>query len=147
MERWIARVTIGAATFLAGSIVLTLGFGFLCYALYLGLLTMTSPAVAALATGGAVLILAVVIVLIGRLISAGSRARPRSEDSDKGGTGAETNKLATDIGDLVGRELISLVRANPGRTAIASLLSGFAIGAFPELRHAIRDLLIKNKGK
>ncbi len=140
------RVAIGAATLLAASIVLTLGFGFLCYALYLGLLTLTSPAIAALATGAAALILAAVIVLLGRLISSGSRAGPKSGGQDKG-AGSDTNKLAADLGDLLGRELISLVRANPRSTAIASLLSGFAIGAFPELRQAIRDLLTKNNGK
>lgn len=145
MERWIARLAIAVAALLVASIVLLAGIGFLCFALYLTLLEKTSPPIAAAATGLAALILAGFTIFAARLISAGMTASRRAERRSKDGVSAdEASKLATDLGNLLGKELGSLVHTNPRVTLVVSLLSGFAIGAFPGLRRALRDLLLKS---
>lgn len=141
MHRWMIRATIGTATLLAAAVTLTVGAGFLCFALYASLAAATSPVKAALGTGAALLVVAIVIFIAGRLISGALRRRQRRDNRRSGGsTGHTENKLAADLGAVIGEELISLLRANPRSATVASLLAGFAIGAFPQARRAIHDL-------
>lgn len=140
MQRWMLRATIGTATLLAALIAVGVGAAFLCFALYASLEAATSRVNAALATGGALLVLAILIAVMGLVISrALRRRRRRAARTDDRATRA-ADALASDLGAVVGEELISLLRTNPRSAAAASLLSGFAIAAFPELRRVIRDL-------
>ncbi len=145
MDRWIARLAIAVASVVVASIVLLSGIGFLCFALYLGLLGTTSAPIAAAATGVAALILAALTIVAARLISASLSAPRRPGARDREGVSPEeATQLASELGNVLGKELTSLVHANPRGTLVVSLLSGFAIGAFPGLRHALRDLLSKS---
>lgn len=144
MDRWMARVTAGAVTLVIALLALMVAFGFFGVTVFLELRTVISPPLAALATGGAALILAGIISLIGRMV-----ASDRGSASQDGGNsgGSELNKLAADLGEILGKEAISAIRANPRSTALVSLFSGFALAAFPELRRVIVGLIDKGDRK
>jgi hypothetical protein len=133
MHRMATRIAIRIAALLAAVIMVVCGLGFLCFAAYLALLDRVSPPLAALIAAGAAFILAGMIVLLGRAIIALIRRRQR-HDADR---------LAETFRELLGDELVSLATENPHATLLTSLLTGFAVGAVPELRHVLRDLLRK----
>lgn len=144
MDRWMARVTAGAVTLVIALLALMVAFGFFGVTVFLELRTVISPQLAALATGGAALILAGIISLIGRMVASDRGSSSR----DKGTSGgSEINKLAADLGEILGKEAISAIRANPRSTALVSLFSGFALAAFPELRQVIVRLIDKGDSK
>jgi predicted phage tail protein len=144
MDRWMARVTAGAVTLVIALLALMVAFGFFGVTVFLELRTVISPPLAALATGGAALILAGIISLIGRMVA--SDRGSASQDGRNSG-GSELNKLAADLGEILGKEAISAIRANPRSTALVSLFSGFALAAFPELRRVIVGLIDKGDRK
>lgn len=133
MRGLIKRATINLAAMLIALAVLMAGLGFLWFALYLALLEHLSPPMAALATGLAAIILAALIALLGRAIAARTQKKQRRDAST----------LAAELGDLLGEEFLARAAAHPHATLLTSLLSGFAVGAFPELRGVLRDLLRK----
>jgi hypothetical protein len=134
MNRLITRVAITVAALLLAAIIALAGIGFLCFALYLALLQYLLPPMAALATAGAMFVLAVLIFLVGRAMSAMAKSRRRSRD--------ESLSTAA-LGELLGHEFSTHAAAHPHTTLFASLLAGFAVGASPDLRHFLRDLVSK----
>jgi hypothetical protein len=142
MNRWIARVASAVVSLLVASIIVLVGIGYLCFALYLALLERMSAPIAAALTGLAALVLAALTVLAARVIAAALTAPRRSARRDKDGINSdEASKLATEIGRVLGKELVSRAHANPQATLVVSLL---AIGAVPGLRRALREVLFKS---
>ncbi len=134
MDRLITRVAINVAALLLAASIALAGIGFLCFALYLALLQYLSPPLAALATAGAMFVLAALIILAGRAIGTMIKSRRRSRDE----------RLATAVlGELLGHEFSTRAASHPHATLFASLLAGFAVGASPNLRRILRDLLFK----
>jgi hypothetical protein len=133
MDRLARRIAIRIAAFLAAMALVICGLGFLCFAAYLALLDRVSPPMAALIASGAAFVLAAIVILAARAIIAVTRRRQR-HDADR---------LAEAFGELLGDDLVALATENPHATLFTSLLTGFAVGAVPELRHVLRDLLRK----
>lgn len=133
MNRLMRRAGINIAAALTALAVLVAGLVFLCFAAYLALLERLSPPLAALVTGLAAIILAALIVFLGRAIAARVQPPPHRDAND----------LVAELRNLLGEEVMAQAAAHPQATVLTSLLSGFALGAFPELRHVLRDLLRK----
>lgn len=132
MERILTRLAIALTAFLTAAVVVIVAVAFLCFAFYLSLVDHLSPPIAALLTAGGALLLAVVIVLLGRGLSALMRGRKRGDG------------WAGIFGGVIGEELAARAAGHPRSTLLASLLSGFALGASPELRHLLRDLFVRS---
>jgi hypothetical protein len=133
MERILTRLAIAIAALLTATVVVIIAIGFLGFAVYLALLEHLSPPSAALVTAGVALLLAGLIILLGRAI--GALVRRRARRSGSGG-------WAGALGSLLGEEFAARAAAHPHSTVVASLLSGFAVGASPDLRHLLRDLFV-----
>jgi hypothetical protein len=135
MERIFIRLAITIAALLTAAFVVVIALGFLGLACYLALLERLTPPMAALATAGAALLLAVLIFLIGRAI--GALVKPRAARRGAGGG------LAGELGTFLGAEFGTRLTARPYQTLIALLVSGFALGASPNLRRLLRDFFFK----
>ena len=133
MERLALRAAIRVAAFLAAVLVFIGGLGFLVLAAYLALLVHLSPPIAALVAAGIAFLLAALIIVAGGIIVAQMRRQQR-HDADQ---------LVKAFRDLLGDEIVTLATQNPHATLFTSLATGFAIGAIPELRDLLRDLLRK----
>jgi len=127
-RRYCLRVAAGA---LAG-LVAAMGLALLVGSAVLGLASAMTPGSAAAVTGGSLLVAAGLIVLAARLLR---RRRRRSIGAPAGDRAiAELLSAMEDaLGDGVRSEAPSL--------AAAALLVGCAIGASPELRRALADLV------
>lgn len=104
---------------------------FLCGAIDLALARVASPALAALGAAGGALVIAAAVALAARFL-----ARRRA-----GAAALQADRIAAELGALLGKEATSFAAAHPKGTVLASLLAGFAVGADPALRRALRDLL------
>ena len=136
MDRWMMRMMIGVAAVLALSIALTVGVGFVCFALYQWLHELMSAPAAAAATGGAVFAVAALALLATALIASLCRKRQAKRSPSE-------SMLAMELAGLLGKDAAAFIAARPLETLLVSLASGFALGAFPGLRHALGDLLRK----
>ena len=137
MDRWLMRVLIGVVALLTASVALVAGAAFFGFALYRELHQhMSSPAAAA-ATGAAAFAVAALCILAAYAVSALLNRRRTKR------LGAAESTLTAQLTKLVGRDLTALVAGRPLETIGIALLAGFALGASPNLRHALRDLLIK----
>ncbi len=137
MDRWLTRMTIALAVLLAAVLVLTTAIGFFCYALYAALLgTFSTPAAAAL-TGVAALIVAGLIIVVGQVASQRTERRtPKKIDN-----AADIGQWANELGTLLGKKLGTPAGASTPMTVAIALVAGLAVGAFPSLRHTLRDIL------
>ncbi len=138
MDRWLMRVLIGVVALLTTSVALVAGAAFFGFALYRELHQhMSSPAAAA-ATGAAAFAVAALCILaayaVSALLNRRRAQRPRA---------AAESTLTAELAKLVGKDLITLIAGKPLETAGIALLAGIAFGALPDLRRALRDLLIK----
>jgi hypothetical protein len=111
---------------------------FLAVALYLALCAVTPPAVAALCTGLAALIMAGILLLIGHRKTG---QPPEATQPADPSTPFEVNRLAEDLGRLLGKECASLAQTFPKHTLGVSLLAGLAVGLSPRLRATLKNLL------
>jgi len=125
MDRLFARLTIAAAGLLIVAILVVAAAAFLCVALDLALLAWLTPPMAALATAAGVLaaggVIAVIVVLA-------VRAKQKANEP---------------LGKRLSRELTSLASQHTTGAVAAALLAGFAVGAVPPLRDALKDVLAK----
>jgi hypothetical protein len=138
MQSVAMRIAIMAvALLLAAAGILAAGV-FLCIALYEGLLTVLAPAMAALCAAGILLLLSLIIVWIGSALAAAA-ARKAKKNREKQGSPAA--RLGGELGRLVGESAFKFVSDNPARVLIASVVTGFAVGAIPRLRNFLMDIL------
>jgi hypothetical protein len=114
----------------ASAVIIAIAFG--CLASYLALLAYLNAPLAALATAAIALLAALLLILIARSIIA-RVTHPKRRRGD----------WAIELGSLIGAEFAARAANHPGSTIFASLASGFALGASPELRQMLRDLLAK----
>ena len=137
MQRFLSRLGLTVAAWVVGTIIALTGIGFMSAALYLAILDVASPAVAALSTGAAAFVVAGLIVLIGRAIVAPGGPPPPGEALRKTGTQPE---LAAEMGMLLGTQATSWIRSHTVTAASIALIAGFVVGASPTLRGAVRNM-------
>lgn len=125
MDRIVARLAVAASGLLIIAALVIAAIVWLCVALYFELTLWLTPPLAALATAAAVLFAGVVIALIVTLIV-------RSKQ-----TANEPLRTRLD------RELTGLASRHATGAVAAALLAGFAVGAVPPLREALKDVLAK----
>lgn len=122
----------------ASMLVATAGLGFLCVALFLAVRDVSTPAIAALASGGAALVVSALIVL---MVRAGMRRRGgMAALNEMARTGDAPQALAAELGLLLGSRMTSGIRSHPLRTSALAVVAGFAVGTSPELRKALQEI-------
>ncbi len=142
MSLLLKRLAVAVAVFvICGAAVLVATF-FLFAALYLRFAELLRPPLAALATAGVLMGFACAVLLLGLVISAALKRKPRRRfDWLLELLEAPDGLSAAAIGNLIGRRLQSFARKNAQATIVASLLAGLAIGISPGLRALLRDIL------
>jgi len=136
MGECLSRLQRSVALCALATAIEVIAFVYLTVALYFTIAAITSPAIAALATGGAALIVATAIGLMARRAI---RCRPASARPARPGTSEA--EIAAEIGRVLGDEVSAWTKSHPlGATGIA-LAAGFVVGMTPGLRRALRDLL------
>ena len=142
IDRFLMRLATTIASFFAALLVVAAALVFLFGAAYLALLDVVSPPLAALATGLGALVFAFSIVVGGRALSRGKRARSlRRAGSDDDESAGGVEKQAAEIAGILGVEIASLARTHTKSTLAVSLAAGFAVGASPRLRKALLDIV------
>jgi hypothetical protein len=96
-----------------------------------------SPAGAAGLTGLAGLVLAMLIGFLAKWLLGPHRRAAAPAPA------ANVNTAAAELGALVAQQLVSTTKAHPYKTMGAALAAGLAVGAIPELRKMLTDLLKK----
>ena len=139
MQDRLSRLGIAMACMLVAGL-LALGAVFLLgVALYQGLLPEFSPAVAALITAGAALLLALIVVLIARAVSGRSRqsvVAGKSRLRPPAGLG-----IAGSLGQDLGEQATALVGAHARKAIMVSLIAGFVVGVSPRIRRTLWQFL------
>jgi hypothetical protein len=136
-----ARLALAAAASAVALIVAAIALWFLGQALFLALAaTMLSPAQAAVITGVSGLVLAALIGFLARAV-----LRPRrtavAASALAPNSGSIVNDLALQLGSIVAQKAAATSKAHPYGTVGTAFAAGFGLGAMPELRKALLDLL------
>lgn len=139
MEDRLAKLAIAIACMLIAALLALGAVGLLAAALYLALLPVMSPPLAAASTAGAALLLAAIVLLIGRGVARqpSRRASPASAGQGIAGKMGVVGGLGQDMGE----EAAALARAHAGKAAVVALVAGFAVGISPRLRRSLWQLL------
>lgn len=122
--------------FVAGIAVAIIGVfvvGFASLAAFLALRVHVSPVLAALLVAGALLVLALVILLAANLATRPRRTRASQRDSDPMDALEAALKSHTDPA------LSDLIRRHPDKAAATMLLLGIAAGYSRTVRHMVHD--------
>lgn len=125
MDRIVARLAVAASGLLIIAALVIAAIVWLCVALYFELTLWLTAPLAALATAAAVLIAGIVIALIVTVVM---RLKATANEP-----------LRTRLDG----ELTGLVSRHPTIAVPVALLAGFAVGAVPPLREALKDVLVK----
>ncbi len=133
------RIAIMAAALLIAAVGFLATGVFLCIALYQGLLMIPLvPWLAALASAGIILIVAILVIAIG---SAMARAAARKARRRREARGPATSQIGVEVGRILGETAVRYVSQNPTRVLIGAIVTGFAVGAIPRLRSALMGIL------
>lgn len=127
-----ARLCWRVAGFAAAGLVAALGLGFLALSFHLWLLRHVPAPDAALWTGLLCIAVAGLAVLV-TCLATRARARSRHREAAQAATLAELQ--------LLQMELEQGLRANAKTGTLGMLVAGLALGASPELRGILRDLV------
>jgi len=138
MQGMAARIAIMVAALLLAAAGIFATCVFLCIALYAGLETVLAPPLAALSAAGIMLVLSLIVILIGSSLASAAARRAKRNREKKGGTAA---RIGGELGRLLGESTLKFVSDNPTRVLIASIVTGFAVGAIPRLRNFLLDIL------
>lgn len=135
------RIGLAAGAGIVALIVLGITLWFLGDALMLLLEEKGfGPAGAAGLTGLAGVVLAALIGLLAKWLV---RPHPQAAAPAAGVGGGAVNTYAAELGALVAQQIVSTTKAHPYKTMGAALAAGLAVGAIPELRKTLLDLLKK----
>lgn len=148
MERLVLRGALWVAALLIALIFVVLAAVFLCGALYLHFEAVASRPVAALATAGLALVIALFVLLVAWSVSSiatsGARraaARPAGISARHAPGAPVEDRLASELGAMIGRDVTGFAQDHPYQAMLASLGAGFAVGASPKLRAFLMGLL------
>jgi hypothetical protein len=135
------RLALAATAGVVALIVAAIALWFLGQALFLALAaTILSPAQAAVITGISELVLAALIGFLARAL-----LRPRrttvAVSAPTPSSGSVVNDLALQLGSIVAQKAAAASKAHPYGTVGTAFTAGFGLGAVPELRKALLDLL------
>lgn len=142
IDRYLMRLAVVPMIVVATLILCATAVICLLAALFMGLTDVLTPPLAALATGGAALIVATLVLLAARIWI--GRATARLEAPRRTGraaaTGEDDDPLSLELGNLLGREVAHYIHSNPKKSLLISFCGGLAAGMSPGLRKLIRDL-------
>lgn len=139
MQRYLSRLGLTVATCVVSMLIAIVGVGFLLAAAYLAIVEISSPTIAALATGAAALVIAGLIALLARArmrrgaLAAALEERPELQPSQ--------GEFAAELGLLLGSQATSWIRSHALGAATLALIAGFVVGASPGLRAVLRQLV------
>ena len=131
------NMIVGTAALLLAVMGVFAAVGFACLSLYLYLIAFTTGPLAALATGFAALLFALVVALAGKAFT--SRPARRGETDERDVLGGLED--AIQLGRALGLESRTFMTTHLSKAAIAVFGLGFAMGLSPRLRKLITDLL------
>jgi hypothetical protein len=97
-----------------------------------------SPSAAAALTGACAMGLAAIFGIFGRLVL---RPKPAARPAPVARANGVANGIAADLGALAAQQIVNATREHPYGTMGAALAAGLAVGAIPELRKTLTDLL------
>ena len=112
---YLSRVMVACALLIVITSMALAGLGLLAAALYLGLIEVTQPALAALGTGGALIVVALLLLALAQRTA---RRRPRPMAGQR--VGHREPALMTELGRSVGGEVASWARAHATGAALAA---------------------------
>jgi hypothetical protein len=139
MARLIERSLNVLVLMLIASMIVAIGLIAIGIALYLALVEIASPPLAALLTGLAALAAAGTLLLIARRVGR-NRTVPVKVPAH-GVENCDAAHLASAIGGRLGAEFSAAAHTSPRGTVALSLLAGLALGASPPLRESLTTLL------
>ena len=144
IEAAVARAGAAALLYTLAGLVLLASAGFGLAAFYIWIDTITwHPASPALWTALLLLILALIVMLAGRLILRGPRPADHGPRRQAAGSaiasGTGTPPGASEMAAMTGLAS-ELIRRNPAGGVAAAGLAGVAIGASPEIRRILADM-------
>jgi hypothetical protein len=132
MRAFLSRLAFAFAALLIASAVFVGACGFLCYAIFLYLAELMPPALAALATAGALIALAVVVLFIGRGLGGGRRSRRRANPEVR---------LVELLEAFLGADLAATALRSPYAATGIAFFVGLLFGVSPRLRRIAAELL------
>jgi hypothetical protein len=135
MRRLIARVATSIALMLIALVAVLVALGYFVFALYLWLAEYLVPPAAALVSGGIVLFVALLLVMIARAMLRGRRRRERDLPLSA--------EAAAEIGSLFGDKVQGFANLHRGSSLLTALAAGFAVGVSPKLRSILWRLFKK----
>lgn len=139
MSRFGARLGAAAALAVIALIVTAIALAYFARSVFLLLeASAFSPSAAAAITGGCAIALAAVLGLIGRLFL---RPKPAAQPVLAARSNGVATNIAADLGALAAQQIVNATREHPYGTMGAALAAGLAVGAIPELRKTLTDLL------
>ena len=127
----VSRVIIFLAISLIALIIAIMGLAFLLYSSYLYLVTIFSPFVAALITGGGAIVLGFLIVLIAASATGKSRKAKKHDGFKDILSSDELGKASEFINEY------------PLESGLSASVLGFIVGSSPDVRQTITQLLLE----
>ncbi len=140
MDRLLSQAVISIATIMIAAIAAMIGAVFVCGAIYLALVEIMHPSLAALVTGIVIIVFSAAVLSIARLIS--GRFEARSSRQGRGDyQGFDENRMAAEFGGFLGKQMHEFAGAHAPAAIIVSLAAGFAVGTSPCLRKSLQSIL------
>lgn len=131
-RREAGRIAVLLAAGVCALAVVLIGAVFFALSLHLWLAERIGAPLAALGTGAAAILAAFAIILVARLAT--SRTPPARKV-------ASEDELSGALGKLFVNSFSTTLKRHGPAAAISALLAGFAVGASPDLRKTLLDLL------
>jgi putative superfamily III holin-X len=132
VTKFLTRLAISSAALMLASACGCVAVVFLIVAFYMGMANLMPDWLAALATAGAAILFAILVIVIARMAT----RRERAPASARARMGA-----AAEMGEFLGLKLRDFGTHNTSTTLIALLVAGFAMGVSPKLRKFLLKLL------
>jgi uncharacterized membrane protein YccC len=137
MERMLARALVSAGLIIVAAMLGVAAVGLFLTAIYLAVLPLGQPWLAAAVTGGVALLIALILAVV----ATGQRKRrplPRSAARPQDWREGE---VALALGQDLGKDVERWLQGHKKHAVIAALAAGLAFGASPRLRQTVRRLL------